>query len=127
MNTRYLIAILGLLSQITSLRSQEIPRGTLDRERVLAGETLKVKVVFPQPFSYAPYLQIVFGYKQVEGESVPKDVSGQIHCDMNPNGMPVGLREFDVPCLIPSTRWPVAIRWLSSDMGLRQGVLSGEL
>lgn len=97
MGTKYLLAILALVSHVSVIRAQEIPTVTLDRAKITAGQTLKLTVTFPEAPSYAAPVLIYFSCRRING-AVPQDTPNEINCSGTGQA---GSRNVNVSCQIP--------------------------
>lgn len=97
MRTKNLLTVLALVTQIPGLLSQEIPKAKFERDAVTAGQTLKLKVTFPEALSYAAAVLVYFGFKSNNG-AVPRDYPEEIPC----NGIgQAGSKDMVLTCHIP--------------------------
>lgn len=97
MRTKYLLATLILVGQVPALLAQGIPTATLDRDRITAGDTLKLKVTFSEAPSYATNVLAYFAFKQTNG-TYRQEVPDMIACGGNNKA---GLKDMELSCRIP--------------------------
>ena len=97
MRTKYLLTVLALVTQIPVLLSQEIPKATLDRDTVTAGQTLTLKVTFPEAPSYAAAVVVYFDFKRING-AIPQDIPEEIGCRGTGQA---GSKDMVISCPIP--------------------------
>ena len=69
---RFIVAVLLLASRLSVIQAQEIGVGSLDHDRITAGQTFQLTVTFPTAPTYQGYAVVLFDYKPVNGIVPPQ-------------------------------------------------------
>jgi len=98
MPKKSLVPFLLLIGQFATLVAQDISSGTLDRDKVIAGQTFQLTVTLPVALNYAPqFVYQNFNYKPVQGIASPQSPVG-ILCSGQPKA---GDLVIEMKCQVP--------------------------
>lgn len=98
MREERLLAALFLVSLAPAVFAQETPTGTLDRDKITAGQNFHLKVRLSEAPTFATWVQQMFDYKRANGVSFPQQTVA-INCTGNTQP---GIRDVELICAIPT-------------------------
>jgi hypothetical protein len=98
MRTGCLLASIFAIAPPLVILAQEIPIGTLDRDRITAGKTFHLTVRLSEPPNYSSHVQQVFTYKSVNGIPSPQQPV-IISCDGETKP---ASRDVELQCSVPT-------------------------
>jgi hypothetical protein len=113
MRAKYLLVAVTLMACRTRVSSQETLRGTLDYDRITAGEHFPLHISFPEAPTYAGNLQVYFRFKATNTVT-PQNRPNDIVCTGKTGA---GLKEEDLDCSIPIDQAGGTYEYVEFDLG----------